>query len=117
MKKKKRSVKIIGLEPVDSPVLSGGKPGLHKIQGIGAGFVPKILNKSILDEVICVGTQEATRTAVSLARQEGILTGISGGAAMWAALEVAKREASKGKMIVVILPDSGERYLSTGLFS
>lgn len=117
LKKKKRGVRVIGLEPKDSPVLSGGKPAPHKIQGIGAGFVPAILNRNILDEIICVESQDAIQAAVSLAKQEGILAGISGGAAMWAALEVAKRSSSKGKMIVVILPDSGERYLSTGLFS
>lgn len=117
LKKKRRSVKIVGLEPEDSPVLSGGKAGSHKIQGIGAGFMPAVLNREIIDEVMCVGSDQAMRVAAGLARQEGILAGISGGAAMWAALEVAKRKESKDKMIVVILPDSGERYLSTGLFA
>lgn len=117
LKKKKRGIKIIGLEPENSPVLSGGKPGLHKIQGIGAGFIPAVLNREIIDEILCVGDDQAMRAAACLAKQEGILAGVSGGAAMWAALEVAKRKESKGKMIVVILPDSGERYLSTGLFS
>lgn len=116
LKKKKSSVKIIGIEPADSPVLSGGKPGAHKIQGIGAGFVPSILNKDIIDEVITVTNDNAGEAARRLARQEGIFAGISSGAAMWAALEVAKRKESKGKTIVVVLPDTGERYLSTWLF-
>jgi len=116
LKKKKPSVKIIGVEPVDSPVLSGGKPGPHKIQGIGAGFVPEILNSKIMDEIIAVSHQDAGEIAKKLARQEGIFAGISSGAAMWAALEVAKRDESKCKTIVVLLPDTGERYLSTWLF-
>lgn len=116
LKKRKPSVKIIGVEPIDSPVLSGGKPGPHKIQGIGAGFVPKVLNTKILDEIIKVSNDDAGSLARSLARQEGIFVGISCGAAMWAALEVAKRKEYEGKTIVVILPDTGERYLSTWLF-
>lgn len=116
LKKHKPSVKIIGVEPLDSPVLSGGKPGPHKIQGIGAGFVPKVLNRSILDEIIKVSNDDSGDIARKLARQEGIFVGISCGAAMWAALEVAKRKESEGKTIVVILPDTGERYLSTWLF-
>jgi cysteine synthase A len=116
LKKKKSSVKIIGLEPKDSPVLSGGKPGTHKIQGIGAGFVPQVLNRDILDEVILVTHEDAGKMVRRLAREEGILGGISSGAAMWAALEVAKRKESQNKTIVVVFPDSGERYLSTWLF-
>ncbi len=116
LKKRKPSVKIIGLEPVESSVLSGGKPGAHKIQGIGAGFVPEILNKDIIDEILTVTQKDAGSLSRRLAKEEGILVGISSGAAMWAALEVAKRKESEGKTIVVILPDTGERYLSTWLF-
>jgi cysteine synthase A len=116
LKKKKPSVKIIGIEPADSPVLSGGKPGPHKIQGIGAGFVPGILNIKVLDEIIKVSNDDAGDIARKLARQEGIFAGISSGAAMWAALEIARRKESEGKTIVVVLPDTGERYLSTWLF-
>ncbi len=116
LKKRKPSVKIIAVEPEDSPVLSGGKPGPHKIQGIGAGFVPEVLNKKVIDEIIRVDHENAGATARSLAKEEGILAGISSGAALWVALEVAKREEAKGKMIVALLPDSGERYLSTWLF-
>ncbi|MCE5312758.1 MAG: cysteine synthase A [Nitrospiraceae bacterium] len=116
LKQLKPSVKIIAVEPADSPVLSGGKPGPHKIQGIGAGFVPQILNTAIYDEIIQVTTEQSGDTARKLARTEGILAGISGGAAMYAALKVAERPDSEGKVIVVILPDTGERYLSTWLF-
>lgn len=116
IKKKKKSFKAIAVEPDASPVLSGGAPGPHKIQGIGAGFIPQVLNKDIIDEVIRVKNEDAGETARKLAKLEGILAGISSGAALWAALEVAKRKENKGKLIVVILPDSGERYLSTWLF-
>jgi cysteine synthase A len=116
LKQKIPGLKVIAVEPEDSPVLSGGKPGPHKIQGIGAGFVPEILNRDVIDEIIQVSSENAGITARQLAKEEGILAGISSGAAMWAALEVAKRIENKGKTIVVILPDSGERYLSTWLF-
>ncbi len=108
-------VKIVAVEPKDSPVLSGGKPGPHKIQGIGAGFVPDVLNMEVVDQVIQVDTADAAKTARELARKEGILCGISSGAALFAALEVAK-ELGAGKTVVVVLPDTGERYLSTDLF-
>lgn len=116
LKERKSSFKAVGVEPEASPVLSGGKPGPHTIQGIGAGFVPKVLDKGVLDEVISVANEDASTTARRLAKEEGILCGISSGAAMWAALQVAGREENKGKLIVVIFADSGERYLSTPLF-
>src|SRR4030043_61411 len=116
LRKKNPNVKLIAVEPKDSPVLSGGAPGPHKIQGIGAGFVPQVLNRDTIDEIILVSNEDAGETARQLAKTEGILAGISSGAAFWAALEVAKRKESKDKTIVVILPDSGERYLSTWLF-
>ena len=116
IKKRKPDFKVIAVEPDASPVLSGGAPGPHKIQGIGAGFVPQVLNKEVVDEIIRVKNEDAGEIARRLARSEGILAGISCGAALWAALEVAKRKENKGKLIVVILPDTGERYLSTWLF-
>jgi len=116
IKKRKPGFQAIAVEPENSPVLSGGQPGPHKIQGIGAGFVPQVLNAAIIDEVIRVRDDDAGHTARKLAKLEGILVGISSGAACWAALEVAKRPANKGKLIVVVLPDTGERYLSTWLF-
>ncbi len=116
LKERKSSVRIIAVEPLDSPVLSGGKPGMHKIQGIGAGFVPGVLNTKIYDEIIQVRHEDAGQIVKQLARQEGILAGISSGANVWAALEVAKRKESKGKTIVTVICDTGERYLSTWLF-
>jgi len=116
LKKRKPSFKAIAVEPIDSPVLSGGKPGPHKIQGIGAGFVPAVFNKDVVDEIIQVKSEDAGATARAVAKLEGILVGISSGAALWAALQVAKRPENKGKTIVVVLPDTGERYLSTWLF-
>ena len=116
LKARKPSVRAIAVEPTDSPVLSGGHSGPHKIQGIGAGFVPKVLNREIIDEVIQVRHEDAGATARALARQEGLLAGISGGAAVWTGLEVARRPENEGLMVVVVLPDSGERYLSTWLF-
>ncbi len=116
IKKRRPSLKVVAVEPADSPVLSGGSAGPHRIQGIGAGFVPQVLDLNLVDEIIRVAHGDAGETARQLARKEGILAGISGGAAMWAALEVARRTESAGKTIVVILPDTGERYLSTWLF-
>ena len=116
IKQRKQTFKAIAVEPDASPVLSGGKPGPHKIQGIGAGFVPQVLNRAVIDEIIRVKEADAGNTARQLARLEGILGGISSGAALWAAIEVAKRPENAGKIIVVILPDTGERYLSTWLF-
>ena len=116
IKRKKPSFKAIAVEPTDSPVLSGGNAGPHKIQGIGAGFIPEVLNKSIIDEVIKVTNEEALTMARRLAKEEGIFAGISSGAAVYAAVEIAKREENKGKLIVVVLPDLGDRYLSTELF-
>ncbi len=117
IKKRKPSLKIVAVEPADSPVLSGGKSGPHKIQGIGAGFVPDVLNTKIIDEIITVKNEQAFAVARQLAREEGILAGISSGAAAFAALQVAARPENKGKLIVVVLPDTGERYLSTVLFN
>ena len=117
LKEKNPNVKIVAVEPESSPVLSGGKPGAHKIQGIGAGFVPSILDTEIYDEIIKVPNDEAFAEGKALAITEGILTGISSGAALWAGLQLAKRPENKGKNIVVLLPDSGDRYLSTALFN
>ena len=116
IKARKSSFRAVAVEPKDSPVLSGGSPGPHKIQGIGAGFVPKVLNTALIDEILTVSNEEAFETARDLAKQEGILCGISSGAATAAALRIARRLESKGKQIVVILPSTGERYLSTDLF-
>lgn len=116
IKKRKPSLKVIAVEPADSPVLAGGKPGPHKIQGLGAGFVPDILNMKVIDEIIPVKNEQAFAASRQLARQEGILAGISSGAAIYAALQVATRPESNEKLIVVVLPDTGERYLSTVLF-
>lgn len=110
-------IRVIAVEPKESPVLSGGKSGAHKIQGIGAGFVPKVLNTKIYDEIIAVDHEDAFVIGRELAREEGILAGISSGAALWAAMELAKRPENKGKTIVALLPDTGDRYLSTALFA
>lgn len=117
LKSRNPAVQIIAVEPADSPVLSGGQPGPHKIQGIGAGFVPDVLNPNIIDEIITVKNDDAMATGRELAKTEGLLIGISCGAAVWAATQVARRPENKGKVIVVILPDTGERYLSTALFT
>jgi cysteine synthase A len=116
IKPRRPQFKAIAAEPVDSSVLSGGKPGAHKIQGIGAGFIPDILRLDLVDEIIKVANEDAGAMAGKLAKEEGILAGVSSGAATWAALEVAKRRENQGKLIVVILPDTGERYLLTWLF-
>ena len=116
IKAKKPSFRAIAVEPEKSPVLSGGKPSPHKIQGIGAGFVPDVLDTSLIDEIIKVSDEDAGITARELAKKEGILAGISSGAATWAALQVASRPESEGSLIVVVIPDTGERYLSTWLF-
>jgi len=116
LKQRNKNLKVIAVEPKDSPVLSGGKPGPHKIQGIGAGFVPDVLNVDIIDEIIQVSNEDAMETARQMAAKEGIFVGISSGAAMWAAIQVSQRQDNQGKTIVVILPDTGERYISTEMF-
>ena len=116
LKSKNPNVKVVAVEPMDSPVLSGGEAGKHGLQGIGAGFVPEILNTEIYDEIVCVTTEQAYAASRLLARKEGLLVGISSGAALYAATEIAKRAENKGKNIVVLLPDTGERYLSTPMF-
>ena len=116
LKQRSKDLKVIAVEPKDSPVLSGGKPGPHKIQGIGPGFVPQVLNVRIIDEIIQVANADAMETARQLAVKEGILAGISAGAAMWAAVQISLRPQNRGKIIVVVLPDTGERYISTEMF-
>ncbi len=116
LKEQNKDVKVVAVEPASSPVLSGGNPGAHKIQGIGAGFVPKVLDTSVYDEIIKVENDDALSTGALFGRSEGVLVGISAGAAIWAAIELAKRPENEGKNIVIILPDSGDRYLSTALF-
>ena len=117
MKSQKADVKVVAIEPATSPVLSEGKAGAHKIQGIGAGFVPEILDTTIYDEIIPVANEDAFALGKKIGTSEGVLVGISSGAAVWAALEVAKRPENAGKNIVVLLPDTGDRYLSTPLFA
>ena len=117
LKSQKASVKVVAVEPADSPVLSKGTAGAHKIQGIGAGFVPDVLNTGIYDEIIPVANEDAFATGKLLGKSEGVLVGISSGAALWAAIELAKRPENKGKTIVALLPDTGDRYLSTPLFA
>ena len=117
LKERNPACRVVAVEPSSSAVLSGGPPGAHKIQGIGAGFVPAVLNRDVIDEVIAVDDEDAIETARALARHEGVLAGISGGAAAWAAFEIARRPESRGTRIVMILPDSGERYVSTPFFA
>ncbi len=116
LKKRNKNLKVVAVEPKDSAVLSGRPPGPHKIQGIGPGFIPEVLNRDIIDEIIQVTNDDAMETARQLASKEGILAGISSGAAMWAAVQISGRAESRGKTIVVVLPDTGERYISTAMF-
>jgi len=116
LKDRNSDLKVVAVEPEDSSILSGGSPGLHKIQGIGAGFVPDVLNTDLIDEIVQVSNDDAVETARQLAAREGILCGISSGAALWAAIEISRREKNQGKTIVVIFPDTGERYISTEMF-
>lgn len=116
LKEKKKDVKIVAVEPKDSAVLSGGKAGSHALQGIGAGFIPEILDTSVYDEIIQITTEEAYEMCALVGKREGFLVGISSGAALAAAIKIAKKEENEGKMLVVLLPDTGDRYLSTGVF-
>jgi cysteine synthase A len=116
LKQRNKNLKVVAAEPKDSPVLSGGKPGPHKIQGIGAGFVPQVLNVDVIDEIIQVSNEDALETARQLALKEGILSGISGGANIWAALQLSNRKENKGKVIVTFICDTGERYISTEMY-
>ena len=117
LKSKNPKIQIVAVEPADSPVLSGGKPGPHKLQGIGAGFVPAVLNTQVYDEILTITTQEAFTAGRELARREGILVGITSGAALAAAVKLARRPENAGRTIVALLPDSGDRYLSTPMFT
>jgi cysteine synthase A len=117
LKSRNKDLYVVAVEPASSPVLSGGPAGPHKIQGIGAGFVPSVLNRDVIDEILPVGDEDAIETARLVSRREGILSGISGGAALWAAIQVGKRPQFKGKRIVIVMPDSGERYVSTPFFA
>jgi cysteine synthase len=117
LKERNPNLHVVAVEPAASPVLSGGLAGPHKIQGIGAGFVPSVLNRAVIDEILPVGDEDAIETARLVSRREGILSGISCGAALWAAIEVGRRPEFKGKKVVVIMPDSGERYVSTPFFA
>ena len=117
LKSKNPKIKIVAVEPTDSPVLSGGQPGPHKLQGIGAGFIPSVLNTQVYDEIVTVTTEEAFSTGRLIAQKEGILVGISSGAALYAAAQLAKKPENAGKTIVALLPDSGDRYLSTPMFT